>query len=99
MLELVSVQPDYFCREDERANIGGPFCARCGRGIMGQAAVPNQISWCYGCGFETGTLPLIDVPLFWGDYADTITFHEARRIADPHFDALAEQESRTGAKR
>lgn len=93
MFKVVSSQPDYFCREDKQANIGGPFCANCGRGVMGQAGIPGKVSWCYGCGLNTGALPLIEVPLFWGDFIDTITFDEAQRMKETGFDPLADEEN------
>lgn len=93
-LALISVQPDFFCREDNRANIGGPFCGRCGRGIMAPAGQGTALMWCYGCGFATGALPLIEIPLGWADFADAITFAEAQRMKLPGFDALSELDKR-----
>jgi len=93
MLTVVSVQPDLFCREDPQASVGGPFCARCGRGIMRPAGQSDVIAWCYGCGVESGSLPLSEEPMFWGDFSDAITFDEAQRMKTDDFDPLKEEYS------
>ena len=94
MIRIASVNPDLYCREDHHANVGGPFCGRCGRGIMLPAGQGDALAWCYGCGFDHGSLPLVEVPIGWSDFADAITFDEARRLADPHFDPLVDFDER-----
>lgn len=93
-IRLVSVQPDFFCIGNPDNNIGGPFCDRCARGIDKPAGQGGMVFWCYYCGFDTGALPPVEVPLGWSDFPHAITFAEAQRLKAPGFDPLADLASR-----
>ena len=95
-LQIVSSQPDYFCRAAHDATgMPGEFCTRCRRKIILGAVPLDADKWCYGCGFDTGALPLIEVPLFWPAHFDAITFEEARLLAQPGFCPVQDLERRT----
>jgi hypothetical protein len=67
-----------FCRTDRRANVAGPHCARCGRGIIRPNGTGERIAWCYVCGIDTGTLPEIEIPLYWSRGPDASLSEEVK---------------------
>jgi hypothetical protein len=94
-LRLVAVQPDFFCRWDAKANVGAPFCQRCGCGISRPTGqLPSAIFWCYGCGWETDTLPMEELPIGWSEFDGAVTFHEAQRMRSPGFNPVTEMDCR-----
>lgn len=99
MLQVASSQPDFFCREAyDSTGQYGEFCTRCHRKIIIGAVPLDADEWCIGCGFETGVLPMIEVPLFWSAHCDAFTFEEAQILKQPDFCPLADLDSRLEAE-
>jgi hypothetical protein len=83
---IASVQPDVFCHGDPRNNIGGPHCAKCGRGIWSCPDQTLALRWCIFCGFESGALPLVELPISCTTWNFAVTFDEALIMRRPDFD-------------
>ncbi len=84
-LQLISVQPDFYCVKERRNDVGGPFCARCKCGVREVPGHAGALLWCLSCGLDTGRLPEIEIPPGWGEFSMAYTFTEARRLQEPGF--------------